>query len=113
MAQVPLLFEMGSPGRASYRVPECDVPKKPLEELFWRDALRKEPLPLPELSELEVVRHFVQLSRLNHGVDVGFYPLGSCTMKYNPKINEDAANLLGFARLHPYQREDTVQGPCS
>ncbi|MGI6558922.1 MAG: aminomethyl-transferring glycine dehydrogenase subunit GcvPB [Limnochordia bacterium] len=110
MAQVPLLFEMGSPGRAGYRVPECDVPKKPLEELFGADALRKEPLPLPELSELEVVRHFVQLSRLNHGVDVGFYPLGSCTMKYNPKINEDAANLPGFARLHPYQREDTVQG---
>ncbi|NLN17090.1 MAG: aminomethyl-transferring glycine dehydrogenase subunit GcvPB [Firmicutes bacterium] len=110
MAQVPLLFEMGSPGRVGYRVPECDVPKKPLEELFGEDALRKEPLPLPELGELEVVRHFVQLSRLNHGVDVGFYPLGSCTMKYNPKINEDAANLPGFARLHPYQREDTVQG---
>ncbi len=109
-AQIPLLFEMGSPGRVGYRVPECDVPQKPLEELLGQDALREEPLPLPELGELEVVRHFVQLSRRNHGVDVGFYPLGSCTMKYNPKINEDAANLPGFARLHPYQREDTVQG---
>lgn len=71
---------------------------------------RKKPPVLPELTETEVVRHYTRLSQLNYGVDTGFYPLGSCTMKYNPKINEDAANLTGFSQLHPYQPEDTAQG---
>ncbi len=72
-----------------------------MEELIPRDFLRAEPVDLPEVSELEVVRHYTQLSRLNYAVDVGFTPLGSCTMKYNPRVNEDAASLPGLARLHP------------
>jgi glycine dehydrogenase subunit 2 len=108
--EVPLLFDMGSPGRRGYILPECDVPEQPLDELLGQGNLRDEAPLLPELGELEVVRHFTQLSRRNHGVDVGFYPLGSCTMKYNPKVNEDAANLPGFARIHPYQDEGTTQG---
>ena len=106
----PLLFERGAPGRVAYQLPPMDVPERPLAELIPPGHLRKEPAPLPELSEVEVVRHFVQLSRRNYGVDVDFYPLGSCTMKYNPKVNEDVAQLPGFARLHPYQPEETVQG---
>ncbi|MGI6036611.1 MAG: aminomethyl-transferring glycine dehydrogenase subunit GcvPB [Limnochordia bacterium] len=107
---IPLLFSMGSPGRRGYRLPDNDVPTKPVADLLPPEYLRESPPELPEVSELEVVRHFTQLSRLNHGVDVGFYPLGSCTMKYNPRINEDAAGLPGFALLHPYQPEETVQG---
>ncbi|HEY8498616.1 MAG TPA: aminomethyl-transferring glycine dehydrogenase subunit GcvPB [Limnochordales bacterium] len=106
----PLLFERGSPGRAAYRFPEPDVPERPLAEMIPAARLRKQPPPLPELAEVEVVRHFVQLSRRNYGVDIDFYPLGSCTMKYNPKVNEDVAQLPGFARLHPYQPEESVQG---
>lgn len=105
-----LLFEMGHPGRKGYSLPPCDVPAVPLDELLPPDLQRCLPLELPELSEGEVVRHFTGLSRRNHGVDSGFYPLGSCTMKYNPKINEDMAALPGFLRLHPYQEEATVQG---
>lgn len=107
---VTLLFEEGAPGRQGYQFPPLDVPERPLESLLPAHALRKELPDLPELSEVEVVRHFVRLARRNYGVDVGFYPLGSCTMKYNPKVNEDMARLPGFARLHPYQPEQTVQG---
>lgn len=107
---VPLLFEVSSPGRRGYRLPELDVPEVSLDELIPKEYQRKEEPNLPEVSELEVVRHFTQLSRLNHGVDVGFYPLGSCTMKYNPRVNEDVAALPGFSAIHPYQPEETVQG---
>ena len=107
---VPLIFEEGAPGRRAYRFPPCDVPEIPLTAALPAEHIRKEPAPLPEVSELQAVRHFVRLSRLNHAVDVGFYPLGSCTMKYNPKVNEVAAGLPGFSRLHPYQPEETVQG---
>lgn len=107
---VPLLFEVSSPGRRGYRLPDLDVPEVPLEELIPSQFQRQQEPKLPEVSELEVVRHFTQLSRLNHGVDVGFYPLGSCTMKYNPRVNEDAAALPGFSAIHPYQPEETVQG---
>ena len=106
----PLLMELGAPGRRAYLLPELDVPSQAVEELIPSEHLRPEPAPLPELSELEVVRHYTGLSRRNHGVDVGFYPLGSCTMKYNPKVNEDLAAYPGFASLHPYQPEATVQG---
>lgn len=106
----PLLFERGAPGRVGYTLPECDVPEQPLTDLIPEHARRDEAPPLPELSELEVVRHFVQLSRINHAIDVGFYPLGSCTMKYNPKMNEAAAAMPGFAKIHPYQPDETVQG---
>ncbi|MFO8060178.1 MAG: aminomethyl-transferring glycine dehydrogenase subunit GcvPB [Bacillota bacterium] len=106
----PLIFELSSPGRTGYSLPELDVPAEPLEQLIPEDMLRREDPALPEVSEVDVVRHFVRLSQMNHGVDTGFYPLGSCTMKYSPKINEDVARLGGFAALHPCQPEETVQG---
>jgi glycine dehydrogenase subunit 2 len=101
----PLIYELSSPGRQASRLPETDVPKATLPNGLTRDDL-----PLPELSEIDVVRHFVHLSQLNHGVDTGFYPLGSCTMKYNPKVNEDIARLPGFAFTHPLQDPETAQG---
>jgi len=100
-----LMCEISVPGRQGVRFPEPDVPRSPLPE-----GLVREDLPLPELAEIDVVRYFTRLSQLNHGVDIGFYPLGSCTMKYNPKINEEAARLPGFSQLHPLQPSDTVQG---
>ena len=101
----PLIFEISSPGRYGASLPVCDVPQTPLPAGMVRDAL-----PLPEVSEVDVVRHYVRLSQLNYGVDKGFYPLGSCTMKYNPKVNEVAARLPGLARTHPYQDPGSVQG---
>jgi glycine dehydrogenase subunit 2 len=101
----PLIYELSSPGREGVTLPEVDVPQAALPKGLTRQAL-----PLPELSEMDVVRHFVHLSQLNHGVDTGFYPLGSCTMKYNPKVNEDAARLPGFAFTHPLQDPETAQG---
>ena len=106
----PLIFELSSPGRTAYSLPELDVPAEPLDRLIPENMLRREDPPLPEVSEVDVVRHFVRLSQLNHGVDTGFYPLGSCTMKYSPKVNEDMVRLPGFAALHPYQPEEMVQG---
>lgn len=110
MALVPLLFEQSTPGKRAITFPQPDVPTVELSEAIPSDLLRQEPAALPEVSEVEVVRHFTQLSRLNHGVDVDFYPLGSCTMKYNPKVNEAAARLPGFAFTHPLQPAETVQG---
>ena len=107
---VPLLFEKGAPGRQGYVPPPLDVPERSVESLIPAELLRQEAPVLPEMSEMEVVRHFVNLSRRNYAVDVGFYPLGSCTMKYNPKINEVVAQLPGLARIHPYQPESSVQG---
>ncbi len=105
-----LIFELSSPGRTGYSLPPLDVPERDLEELLPKEKLReKEPL-LPEVSEVDVVRHFVRLSVMNHHVDKGFYPLGSCTMKYNPKINETLSRLPGFLYLHPHQTEETCQG---
>ena len=101
----PLIFELSSPGRSGCSLPELDVPAADLPQ----DMLRHD-LPLPEVSEIDVVRHYVRLSQLNYAVDVGFYPLGSCTMKYNPKVNEVAAQLPGFVHTHPYQPVDTTQG---
>ena len=105
----PTIFELSRPGRTGTLMPECDVPERPTAELLPGVALRNE-LPLPELSECEVMRHFVRISSLNYNVDKGFYPLGSCTMKYNPKINDQAVLMPGFSRVHPYQPEETVQG---
>jgi glycine dehydrogenase subunit 2 len=101
----PLIYELSAPGREGVSLPEVDVPKAALPE-----GLTRQELPLPELSEMDVVRHFVHLSQLNHGVDIGFYPLGSCTMKYNPKVNEDTARLPGYAFSHPLQDPETAQG---
>ncbi len=105
-----LLFEMSRPGRQGYSLPSCDVPEKPLEQILPQPLQRSEELGLPELSEIEVIRHYTELSTRNFGVDTGFYPLGSCTMKYNPKVNEEAAVIPGFAFMHPCQSEETVQG---
>ncbi len=105
-----LLFEQSRPGRRATLLPECDVPETPLEELLPATALAAAPLPLPELTEPELVRHFTNLSTQNMSVDTHFYPLGSCTMKYNPKRNERLAALGGLIDLHPYQPESTVQG---
>jgi len=105
-----LIFELSSPGRKAYSLPGMDVPARDRGELIPEDMLREKPAELPEVSEIDVVRHFTRLSQMNHGVDTGFYPLGSCTMKYNPKINEDLARLPAFTELHPLQPESTVQG---
>lgn len=105
-----LIFELGAPGRRGVTLPELDVPEVSLQECLPLDYQREQAPALPEVSELDVVRHFTRLSRLNFGVDVGFYPLGSCTMKYNPKVAEDAAALNGFTNLHPYQPEELSQG---
>ncbi|MBI3942138.1 MAG: aminomethyl-transferring glycine dehydrogenase subunit GcvPB [Chloroflexi bacterium] len=101
----PHLYELSSPGRTGINLPALDVPETPLPQEYLRLDL-----PLPEVSEIDVVRHFTRLSTLNYAIDTGIYPLGSCTMKYNPKINEDVARYPGFALLHPYQDESTVQG---
>lgn len=105
-----LIFEIGSEGQNGCDLPGFDVPDKDISELIPQKYLRKNAARLPEVSEPEVVRHFVNLSSLNHHVDKAFYPLGSCTMKYNPKINEETQGLTGFRALHPQQPEETAQG---
>jgi glycine dehydrogenase subunit 2 len=105
-----LLFEQSRPGRRSTRIPAADGPAQPLEKLLPAWAIADAPPPLPELTEPELVRHFVNLSTQNMSVDTHFYPLGSCTMKYNPKRNERAAAMPGIADLHPFQPESTLQG---
>lgn len=105
-----LVFEKSSPGHRGLDLPTVGVDIEKPEELLPSVALRTEPPGLPELSEPEVVRHYTRLSQLNHAVDTGFYPLGSCTMKYNPKMNDELASLPGFIDVHPYQREEEVQG---
>lgn len=103
-----ILFEKSSPGRMGYSLPELDVPSvKPDSKSM---ALREAAPLLPELSELDVIRHYTRLSQWNYSIDTGFYPLGSCTMKYNPKVNEEVAKMAGFAKAHPLQPAETVQG---
>ncbi|KHF32217.1 putative glycine dehydrogenase (decarboxylating) subunit 2 [Paenibacillus sp. P1XP2] len=105
-----LIFELSHPGRIAYSLPELDVPEVEAESLIPAAMLRSEPAALPEVYEVDVIRHYTELSRRNFGVDNGFYPLGSCTMKYNPKVNEDVARYPGFAKIHPYQPEESIQG---
>src|SRR5205814_290058 len=105
-----LVFELSSPGRVGFSLPESDVPGRPMAELLPKKFLRGAAPALPEVSEFDVVRHYSRLSRMNYGLDTHFYPLGSCTMKYNPKINEDMARVPGFARLHPLTRPEDAQG---
>ncbi|HEX5418305.1 MAG TPA: aminomethyl-transferring glycine dehydrogenase subunit GcvPB [Chloroflexota bacterium] len=105
----PIIYEYSSSGRVGASLPGAEVPSVPLSELLPSTFVRED-LPLPEVGELDVVRHFTRLSQQNVCIDTTFYPLGSCTMKYNPKINEDAARLAGFAQIHPYQPESTIQG---
>ncbi|WP_274653508.1 aminomethyl-transferring glycine dehydrogenase subunit GcvPB [Paenibacillus humicola] len=105
-----LIFELSKPGRTAYSLPPCDVPEEAPDEYIPASMLREGPPQLPEVYEVDVIRHYTELSRRNFGVDNGFYPLGSCTMKYNPKLNEDTARLAGFAKIHPYQPEESIQG---
>ncbi len=104
-----LLFEISRPGKIGFSLPEFDI-EELLEIEVEQDYLRKELNYFPELSEVEVVRHYTRLSSWNYGVDTGLYPLGSCTMKYNPKVNERVARMDGFTSVHPYQPDHTVQG---
>lgn len=103
-----LIFELGEPGRQAYSLPDLDVPETSLDSISG--FVREENPNLPEVSEVDVIRHYTALSTRNHGVDSGFYPLGSCTMKYNPKRNEKYAKLPGLANIHPLQPVSTVQG---
>jgi glycine dehydrogenase subunit 2 len=105
MAVEPLIFELSRPGRRGVQFPAADVPTTEIPA-----DLRRERLDWPEVSEIDVVRHFTRVSQKNHAIDINFYPLGSCTMKYNPKINEAVARYSGFASAHPLQDEATVQG---
>lgn len=105
-----LIFELSKPGRVAYSLPPCDVPESDPSAFIPAEMLRQTPAQLPEVYEVDVIRHYTELSRRNFGVDNGFYPLGSCTMKYNPKINEDTARFAGFAKIHPYQPEESIQG---
>src|SRR5437660_2376034 len=105
-----LLFEMSRPGRRAHRLPECDVPAGSAEELLPAATLADRAPPLPEVGEIDLVRHFVNLSTKNMSIDTHFYPLGSCTMKYNPKRHERLAALPGVADLHPLQDDASCQG---
>jgi glycine dehydrogenase subunit 2 len=105
-----LIFELSHPGRIAYSLTECDVPQIEPASVIPEGMLRSKPAELPEVYEVDVIRHYTELSRRNFGIDNGFYPLGSCTMKYNPKINEDVARFPGFAKIHPYQPEESIQG---
>ena len=106
-----VIFELSKSGRRCHRLPACDVPaSKPLGELIPREHLAEQPPPLPEVGEIDLIRHYTNLSARNMSIDTNFYPLGSCTMKYNPKRHERLAALPGFANLHPLQDDDTTQG---
>jgi len=105
-----LLFEISHPGRRSHRLPECDVAVGEADSLLPANALAAEPPPLPEVGEIDLIRHFVNLSTRNMSIDTNFYPLGSCTMKYNPKRHERLASFPGMANLHPLQSDASCQG---
>ncbi|MCD6499173.1 MAG: aminomethyl-transferring glycine dehydrogenase subunit GcvPB [Deltaproteobacteria bacterium] len=106
----PPIFELGAAGRSGASLPEMDVPEIDPGQEFGVDVLRCEDPLLPEVSELEVIRHYTRLSQWNYSIDEGFYPLGSCTMKYNPRVNEWTARLQGLTDIHPYQNDDQIQG---
>jgi glycine dehydrogenase subunit 2 len=106
----PLLFERSSPGKKAYQLPELDVPAVDAAETLGAENVRKEIEGFPEVSEVEAIRHFTRLSTWNYAIDYGMYPLGSCTMKYNPRINEQVARTEGLAWAHPYQPESLSQG---
>src|SRR6476659_8922125 len=106
-----LFFELSRPGRRCHRLPAPDVPSDmPLSQLVPGGHLADRPTPLPEIGEIDLVRHYTNLSARNMSIDTNFYPLGSCTMKYNPKRHERLAALPGFAAVHPYQDEAGCQG---
>ena len=104
-----LVFELSRPGRRAFSMPTLDVPAAPANAIPQQLSRRKAPA-LPEVAERDLVRHYTRLSQRNYGIDLGFYPLGSCSMKYNPKLAEDVAAMPGFRRLHPWQPESQIQG---
>src|ERR1700686_2015828 len=106
----PLLFERSSPGKNAYQLPPLDVPPADAAAALGAENVRDGVGGFPEVSEVEVIRHFTRLSTWNYAIDLGMYPLGSCTMKYNPRINEGVARLEGLAWAHPYQPECLSQG---
>ncbi|MFQ6608702.1 MAG: aminomethyl-transferring glycine dehydrogenase subunit GcvPB [Fidelibacterota bacterium] len=105
-----LIFQKSRPGKVGVIFPDCDVPKTSIEHIFLKEELRSSSPCLPEVTEPEVVRHYTNLSSMNHHVDKDVFPLGSCTMKYNPKVNDAMANLPGLSSIHPSQPDETVQG---
>jgi glycine dehydrogenase subunit 2 len=105
-----LLFELSSPGKKGYQLPDLDVPAVDAADALGTDNVRTEIEDFPEVSEVETIRHFTRLSTWNYGIDLGLFPLGSCTMKYNPRINEAVARIEGLAWAHPYQPESLSQG---
>ena len=113
MINEPLLFDIGSEGRTAVPLPEPQTTEIKLRESLPASMIRGPIEGFPELSQPDLVRHYTRLSHMNYGVDTGFYPLGSCTMKYNPKVNEDIAALAGFALAHPHQPERLSQGALS
>src|SRR5437762_11339633 len=104
-----LIFEKSSPGKKGYKLPELDVPDVNPAKLLGA-AARADLGNMPEVSEIEIIRHFTRISTWNYAVDYGMYPLGSCTMKYNARVNEHVARLEGLAAAHPYQPETLAQG---
>src|ERR1700741_87465 len=105
-----LLFELSKSGRRCHRLPASDAPAADITSLIPAEHLASAPLPLPEVGEIDLIRHYTNLSARNMSIDTNFYPLGSCTMKYNPKRHERLAGLPGFPNLHPLQDDDTIQG---
>ncbi|HMX30102.1 MAG TPA: aminomethyl-transferring glycine dehydrogenase subunit GcvPB, partial [Blastocatellia bacterium] len=105
------IFERSRPGKVGYHLPALDVEAEPLDSLLDANLRRDDdPAQLPEVSEVDVIRHFTRISTWNYAVDFGMYPLGSCTMKYNPKINERVSRFDGFAAAHPYLPDELAQG---
>jgi glycine dehydrogenase subunit 2 len=106
-----LIFERSQPGRKGYMLPALDVDETPIDELLPAEFRRTDDLEgVPEVSEVDVVRHFTRISTWNYNIDLGMYPLGSCTMKYNSRLNEKVARIKGFANLHPLAAEEDSQG---
>src|SRR5580704_6185200 len=106
----PLLFERSSPGKMGYQLPDLDVPAVDPASVLGAGNTRKEIADFPEVSEVDAIRHFTRLSTWNYAIDHGLYPLGSCTMKYNPRVNEQVARIDGLAWIHPYQPDSLAQG---
>src|SRR6266481_8415942 len=106
-----LIFERSQPGRAGFSLPPLDVDEIPLDEIIPSQFQREDDLVgMPEVTEVDVVRHFTRISSWNYSIDLGLYPLGSCTMKYNSRLNEKVARIAGFANLHPLSSEEGSQG---
>src|SRR2546429_9375940 len=106
-----LIFERSQPGRIGYRLPPLDVEEQPITAIVPQQFLRNDDLDgVPEVSEVDVIRHFVRMSTWNYSIDLGMYPLGSCTMKYNSRLNEKVARIPGFAGLHPLAPKEESQG---